>query len=312
MRHATVTNECETAGMDVSNRIDPLLAERAPWLGHDRPAGRFLRPVLDRLLGYRRTLELAETLAGHPGREVLGRAARMIARTVTVTGSEHIPRHGPALIVANHPTGIADGLVLTRILAARRPDVFFFANADILRVLPRLHEVIAPVEWRPEKRSHAKARQTMAYTRDAVAQGRLGVIFPSGRLAKRRGLTLHERPWMPSAASLARRFDLPVIPVHLDARNSALFYAFDLIHPTLRDITLFHETLNKGRMPYRVTMGAPIPAATLPDDPQAATAALRRATLSLGPAPRLCLGGAGRSHSGPSGRPYHPERLLRR
>ena len=49
------------------------------------------------------------------------------------------------VIVSNHPTGIADGIVVWRALAARRPDLFIFANADALRVLPRLADVLAPV-----------------------------------------------------------------------------------------------------------------------------------------------------------------------
>ena len=153
-------------------------------------------------------------------------------------------------MVANHPTGIGDGIILYHILATYRPDVFFYANADILKVLPQLEVMIAPVEWRHEKRSHGKTRETMAYTRQAIDAGRLGVIFPSGRLAKRRGLRLYERPWMTSAAMIARKFDVPVIPVNIRARNSWLFYLFDLLHPTLRDITLFHETLNKHRQPF--------------------------------------------------------------
>ena len=66
------------------------------------------------------------------------------------------------------------------------------------------------------------------------------------------------------------------------ARNSALFYAFDAIHPTLRNITLFHETLNKARQPFRLTIGPAIAATDLPTDTDAAIAYLRRATLSLG------------------------------
>jgi putative hemolysin len=194
----------------------------------------------------------------------------------------NLPSEGPALIVANHPTGIADGIILYHLLAARRPDLFFYANADILRVLPQLSQMIAPVEWRAGKRSHGKTRETMAYTRTAFEAGRLGVIFPSGRLAKRRGLRLHERPWMTSAAMIARKFDLPVIPVNMRARNSALFYLFDAIHPTLRDITLFHETLNKYRQPYRVTIGRPIPAAAMPATSEEGIEHLRRATLALG------------------------------
>jgi putative hemolysin len=112
--------------------------------------------------------------------------------------------------------------------------------------------------------------------------GRLGVIFPSGRLAKRRGLRLFERPWMPSAAMIARKFDVPVIPVNIRARNSALFYLFDLIHPTLRDITLFHETLNKDRQPYRIAVGEPISARALPATSEDGIEVMRRATLALG------------------------------
>jgi putative hemolysin len=212
--------------------------------------------------------------------------ARLIARRISASGLHNVPASGPALIVANHPTGIADGLVLWRLLARRRPDAFFFANADVLRVMPQLETVIAPVEWRAEKKTRARTRATLAYARTALLDAqRLGVIFPSGRLAKRRGLRLHERPWMTSAATLARKFDLDVIPVHLSARNSALYYAFDALHPTLRDITLFHETLNKPTTPYRVTIGPAIPARALPEGAADATEALRRATLALGEAP---------------------------
>ena len=127
-----------------------------------------------------------------------------------------------------------------------------------------------------------KTRETMDYTRRAIEAGRLGVIFPAGRLAKRTGLKLIERPWMASAAMIARKFDLPVIPVNIRARNSTMFYLFDLIHPTLRDITLFHEVLNKHRQPFRLTMGRPIPPERLPAKSEEGIEMLRAATLALG------------------------------
>jgi putative hemolysin len=276
------------------DRIDPLILERAPWL--ERPWAVPARAALDRALGYRATLAFAEELAALPGREVMDRAARRLAREVAVSGLSHLPATGPALIVANHPTGIADGVMVWHALAAQRPDLFFFANRDIVRVLPQMEGLIAPVEWRIEKRSHGKTRETMAYARTALDAGRIGVIFPSGRLAKRRGLRLHERPWMASAAMLARRFGVPVLPLNIRARNSALFYLFDLIHPTLRDITLFHETLNKDRQPYRIALGEPISPAALPRDDDQGIEVLRRATLALG-GPTVSLIGASRRPS---------------
>ena len=266
----------------MKDRIDPLIAERAPWLYAGHPWSAPSRYALTQMLGYNRTIRLGEQLKDKPAEEIMTILGEMLARDVEATGLDNIPRHGAALIVANHPTGIADGVILNTVLSRVRKDAFFYANSDILRVLPQFETMIAPVEWRLEKRSHAKTRETMAYTRKAVEDGRLGVIFPSGRLAKRRGLRLHERPWMASAAMIARKFDLPVIPVNLRARNSVLFYLFDLIHPTLRDITLFYETLNKHRQPYRITVGEPISPSALPAKSEDGIEMLRDATLALG------------------------------
>jgi putative hemolysin len=273
------------------HRLDPLIAERAPWLFSGRPRDRLALRVLMRLLGYNRTVALATVLREADTATIFRTVADLIARDVEVTGLDHIPRNGPALIVANHPTGIADGLILWHAVAPLRPDLFFYANHDILRVLPQMADAIAPVEWRKELRSHEKTRATMEFTRRAIEQGRLGVIFPSGRLAKRIGLCLHERPWMASAAMIARKFDLPVIPLNIRARNSTLFYLFDLIHPTLRDVTLFHEVLNKHRQPYRLTVGRPIPPARLPARSEEGIGILKAETLALGGAhaPRVSL-----------------------
>lgn len=266
----------------MKDRIDPLIAERAPWLYAGHPWSAPSRYALTQMLGYNKTIRLGERLKDKSADEIMTIMGEMLARDVEATGLDSIPRHGPALIVANHPTGIADGIILNTVLSRVRKDAYFYANSDILRVLPQFEAMIAPVEWRLEKRSHAKTRETMAYTRKAVEDGRLGVIFPSGRLAKRQGLRLHERPWMASAAMIARKFDLPVIPVNLRARNSVLFYLFDLIHPTLRDITLFYETLNKHRQPYRITVGEPISPSALPAKSEDGIEMLRDATLALG------------------------------
>lgn len=264
------------------DRFDPLIAERAPWLFRGRPHQRMAYAALTRLLGYDQTLRLGDEYRDLPTPELMGRLAKIIAKDIQITGLENIPRNGPAMIVANHPTGIADGVILHHLLSPLRPDLFIYANSDVLRVMPQMVDLICPVEWRLEKRSLSKTRDTMEYTRKAMEAGRLGVIFPSGRLAKRTGLKLMERPWMASAAMIARKFDVPVIPLNIRARNSTLFYLFDLIHPTLRDITLFYEVLNKHRQPYRVTVGNPIAADRIPAKSEEGIEMLRAETLALG------------------------------
>ncbi|MEL6639850.1 MAG: lysophospholipid acyltransferase family protein [Pseudomonadota bacterium] len=266
----------------MKDRIDDLIFERAPWLDGRTATARTARRVLNQMLGYNRTVNLAEALRDDSAAAIMRRMGEMLAKQVHVTGLGHLPATGPALVVANHPTGIADGIILYHLVSKRRPDVYAMANKDILRLLPQMEDMICPVEWRMEKRSHASARETMHYVRKAKDDGRIGLIFPSGRLAKRRWLNLKERPWMSSAAMLARKFDLPVVPVNIQARNSLLFYIFDLIHPTLRDITLFHETLNKDQQPFRITVGAPIAGGSLPRNADDGIALLKERTLDLG------------------------------
>lgn len=266
---------------DMQSRIEPLIQERAPWLFSGKWHHTALREVLMRILRYPETLDIGAEYRDLPTDELMRRLALLTVRDMLVDGLDNIPAHGPALIVANHPTGIADGVILNHLISALRGDLFIYANHDILRVLPQMESLIAPVEWRVEKRSHAKTRQTMDYTKRALERGRIGLIFPSGRLAKRQGLRLHERPWMASAAMIARKFSVPVIPLRIRAHNSVLFYALDAIHPTVRDVTLFNEMLNKARQTYRITIGAPIDPASLPLKSEDGIEVLRNAVLAL-------------------------------
>jgi putative hemolysin len=262
--------------------VDQLIEERAPWLRRREPLVSVARPILHMLLQYDRTIKVGEALEPLPGEAVLQSLYDMLAQHVEVSGLENLPRQGAAMVVCNHPTGIADGIVLFGALAKVRPDLFIFANADAMRVMPQLEAVLAPVEWRAEKRTHKQNRETMDYARKAFEAGRMAVLFTSGRLAKRRWWWLNERPWMASGAMMAKRFNLPVVPLHITARNSALFYLFDRIHPTLRDITLFHEVLNKGHQRYRLNVGTVIEPHSLPANSAEAIEILRARTLELG------------------------------
>jgi putative hemolysin len=250
---------------DAVHIVDELIEERAPRLAGS-PLWPMLRPALYGLLGYRKARAMADAVATLPGAQTFAYVADLLHLDVRVVGLGHIPTDGPVVLAANHPTGIADGFALYAAVAPRRPDLIFYANADALRVSPRLAEAVIPVEWLEEKRTRDKMKLTLSMTRAALEAGRALAIFPAGRIARLEGARLLDPPWASTPIALARRHQTPLVPIHISGPASTLFRLFDKVSVELRDITLFHEMLNKAGRRFDLIIGAPIAPADLPDD----------------------------------------------
>jgi len=255
--------------------VDVLIAERAPKLSGGA-LWPLVRPALYRMLDYRKARTMADAIAPMPGRAALDHVSDLLSVRVDARGLEHVPAKGRAIFICNHPTGIADGIAVFDALKGTRPDICFYANSDAHRVAPHFDEVLIPVEWVEEKRTRERTRLTLQLTREAMEAERALTIFPAGRLA-RRGAdgVLSDPDWMPSAISLARKYEAPVVPMHLSGPWSTLFHFFNRFSQELRDITLFHELLNKRGREFALTIGPPIPPQALDADANAATLALK-------------------------------------
>jgi putative hemolysin len=257
---------------------DVLIAERAPRLTRS-PLWPLARPFLYKLLNYRQAVRMADAVRPLSGAEALDYMSDLLDLKVTVMNPDRIPATGRCVVVANHPTGIADGIAVFDAIRARRRDTVFFANADALRVSPRLGEAVIPVEWVVEKRTREKTRATLEAAKAAFEAERCVVMFPAGRLARvGRDGSVTDPEWAPTATSLARKYGAPVVPIHVAGPESRLFHWFDRISPELRDITLFHELLNKKRKRFFLKVGKPIPPSRLDIDAARATYALKAFT----------------------------------
>lgn len=258
--------------------IDRLIAERGGRLV-EHPAWPVMRPVLYATLKYGAAVRMADAIANMSGAEAFQHLSDILRLDIQSRGADRIPRQGGFLLVSNHPTGIADGVAMFDFLKHSRPDMMFFANRDAVRVNPRFNEIIIPVEWRNDFKSRDKTRETLQLTNRAVEEGKATVLFPSGRIAFWNEGRLTERPWKVSAVTLARRHDLPIVPVNMSARNSGLFYWLSKHSTELRDMTVFHELLNKKRQTFRFTVGEPILPEALAADPNEAVKALEYHTV---------------------------------
>lgn len=239
--------------------VDELIEERAPKLSGGA-LWPIVRPPLYTVLNYQKAIRMADQIAPMGGRDALNSVSQLLSVKLDVSGLDRLPREGPFLLLSNHPTGITDGVAMYDAIKAIRPDALFYANSDAMRVCPRFDEVLIPVEWVLAKRTRERTRLTLKMTDEALEAGRPIVIFPAGRLARVRDGLLTDPEWMPTAASLARKYVLPIVPVHMSGPYSFWFHTFSKFSAELRDITLFHELLNKQGKTYKLTFGQRIPA----------------------------------------------------
>lgn len=278
MRAMTDAALPSTARTEASTHVvDQLIEERAQELIARPALWATVKAVFYPALQYGKAVRVADELAPKSGVEAMDWASGFLDMSADVHGLDHVPASGAAVVVANHPGGIADGIAVWDALRERRPDVCFFANRDALRVSPGLQDVVIPVEWREDERSRAKTRETLRLTLDAFKAGRLVVVFPAGRMAKWswRSGALVERAWLPTAVSLAKKFEAPVVPLGVAQRLSLVYYTLAHVSEELKNMTVFHELLAKRGARYRLRFASPIASHHLPEDEIAATEHLR-------------------------------------
>ncbi len=255
--------------------VDILIEERAKTLITSR-FWPLYRAVLYPLLKEPKARKMADAITGLSGRAAMEYVSSILSLDVRKSGFQHVPASGRVIIASVHPTGIADGVAMFDALKERRADLCFFANRDAIRVAPRLSEIVIPVEWVIEKRTRQRSRETLIEAKRAFMDERCVVLFPSGRLAfMDAARMLVEREWLTSVAIFARKYECAIVPTHITARNSWLYYWFWKLNAELRDITLFNELLNKRGKRFDIKFGPAIPPEELDGDPVEVTKALR-------------------------------------
>ena len=200
-----------------------------------------------------------------------------------------IPREGPLILIANHPYGILDGLMMGHILSLVRGDFRIMAHR-VFRKAEDIERVILPISFDDTKKALALNIATRKTALSYLGQGGAIGIFPGGTVstaAKPFGQPM-DPGWRSFTARMIAKSDATVVPVFFDGHNSRLFQLMSHLHSTLRMGLLIKEFRARVNSPVDVVVGQPIPRAELDGyagDARAMMAFLRETTYGLSPRP---------------------------
>lgn len=247
--------------------VERSFYERFPRLAEGRPR-ELARPVVELLRRVaceeRINAFLAET-KGLVGFAFVERAIELLQLRYSVanTDRENIPVEGRVVIVANHPLGALDALALIHLVGSVRRDVKVLAN-DLLLQFTQLKPLLLPLPVFGGGSAHGGARA--AYR--ALENDEALIVFPAGEVSRMRAAGVRDAAWSPGFVRLALKTGAPVVPVHIAAQNSPVFYGVSMLAKPLSSLLLPREMFGAARARIELQVGENVPAAALTQSTQ--------------------------------------------
>ncbi|MDT8441932.1 MAG: GNAT family N-acyltransferase [Desulfuromonadales bacterium] len=208
-----------------------------------------------------RSLAAPSDAAGFAERALESLAVRWTTRGAPL---HEIPERGATVVVANHPFGGVEGLVLIALLRRLRPDVKVLANPFLWQI-PELREALIPIDPMQSRRARQHNVGPVRAACRWLDAGGLLVVFPAGTVShlQLRGRTVADPPWQEGVVALIARSAAAVVPVFFPGGNGPLFQLAGMVHPRLRTLLLARQLLNKQGQQIEVCIGRHIEARRL-------------------------------------------------
>ncbi len=200
---------------------------------------------------------------------------------------DNIPLDGPVVVVANHPHGLVDGMILADLIGRRRTDYKILTRALLTGIDEVASSYMIAVPFPHEPDAQRKSVEMRARAMAHLREGGVISVFPSGVVASSDTMfgPVIEREWNVFTAQMIRRSGARVVPVYFPGTNSRAYQIANRISATLRQGLLLHEVVRGCNKPQRPVVGEPIGEERmklLQSDPRGFMAWLREHTLSLG------------------------------
>jgi putative hemolysin len=174
-----------------------------------------------------------------------------------------IPPTGPLVVVANHPHGLVDGMVMAELIGRVRTD-YKILTRSLLTGIPEIAEFLIPVPFPHEDNARELGLEMRAECMAHLKAGGVIVLFPAGKVAHSETFfgPAIEAEWNPFTAKMVARSGATVLPIFFPGRNTRMYQIANRLSATLRQGLLLHEIKCALNRPQSPVIGHPI----TPDD----------------------------------------------
>ncbi|MBE1274272.1 GNAT family N-acyltransferase [Enterovibrio baiacu] len=236
--------------------IDALLENKYPALAHKPWLARPVSATLQRLLHQQAFVDFAERYPYLKGFEFVEQVLDYFTFSYATSDRERerIPSNGRVVIIANHPIGSLDGLALLKLVREIRTDVKVVANNLLMQIEP-LHSCLLPVNNMSGGTPKENLRNIDAWLRNEGAI----IIFPAGEVSRMGATGVKDKVWHSGFLRMASKASAPILPIHVDGRNSAMFYGASLVYKPLSTLLLINEMFAQEDNKITFTIGESIP-----------------------------------------------------
>jgi len=100
---------------------------------------------------------------------------------------------------------------------------------------------------------------------DALENEEAIIIFPAGEVSRITPTGIRDGKWQTGFIKLAKKAHCNILPIHIKAKNSALFYGMSTLFKPLGTMMLVEEMFNKKNQEIKFKVGAPIPYSEIAD-----------------------------------------------
>ena len=173
---------------------------------------------------------------------------------------KNVPKDGPLLIVANHPFGVLDGLIICWLTSKIRSEFKVLTHSMLLRA-PETRDHLLPIDFSESKDAMKTNLETRKTSRKILDDGGTIVVFPGGTVSTTKKFynkTALDPEWRNFTSRLIKRSKPTILPLHFMGQNSFLFQTASHLSETLRSSLLFHEVKRRVNTEVPVMIGDPI------------------------------------------------------